>query len=242
MKALNIAICEDDSAEFDKLSAILDTCGFDLVTEHFTDGSGLVSGYYTGKYDLLLVDIYMNGLNGIDTVAKIRQMDGDVPIAFITTSLDHALDGYRYHVDRYITKPLNPEEITDILRKALFRKESQPVLPITFANKTINIPLGQIRYLESIIDTVHIYLSGGGIEKTRAKLKDIAPLLPQPPFYVCHKSFIVNLSFVAGYDKAQCLFEMKEGGKAYVKRECKTEADRILRQYMFDLARKQSNS
>ncbi|SDA28298.1 two component transcriptional regulator, LytTR family [Ruminococcus sp. YE71] len=182
----------------------------------------------------------MEGVNGIDTVAGIRKMDNDVPIAFLTTSLDHALDGYRYHVDRYITKPLRTGDIAEAIHKARLNKENAPSVNIPFGGKSKRVPLSRVRYLESQADSVYVYLTGGAVERTMLKLKDLAVMLPQPPFFVCHKSYIVNLQFVEGVDKKEGIFEMKEGGVAYIRRESRSQAASVYRKYMFDLARGQN--
>lgn len=239
MKPLKIAVCEDDSAEYDKLSAILEKSVFPVETEHFSDGSGLLEAYYHGRYDLLLIDIYMNHINGVETVAKIRETDNNVPIAFITTSLDHAMDGYRYHVDRYITKPLRSGDVMEVISRAVQQRENAPAVNVPYGGKVHRIPLSRIRYIESQADMVYLYLTGGGIEKTTLKLKELAVSLPQPPFFVCHKSYAVNLEYVASYDKSLNIFDMKEGGRVYIRRESKAEAVNIYREYMFNLARNQ---
>lgn len=88
------------------------------------------------------------------------------------------MEGYRYHVDRYITKPLHAGDIAEVLHKAWQFKENTPTISITFAGKAKKIPLFCVRYLESQADSVFIYLTGGRIERTMARLKDLAVMLP----------------------------------------------------------------
>ncbi len=95
-ETLVLGICEDDDEEYTNLEMILGKFDIQTEAERFTDGSGLLENYYPGKYDLLLMDIYMDGMNGVETTARVRETDSDVPIAFITTSQDFAMEGYRY--------------------------------------------------------------------------------------------------------------------------------------------------
>ncbi len=238
MTELKIAVCEDDDMEYKRLVRLLDDSRIPYEHDRFTDGSGLVAGYYKGQYDLLLVDIYMSGMNGLDTMAEIRKLDPDVPAAFLTTSPDHALDGYKYHVDRYIIKPIDPQELFDLLKKAAQTKVSAPTIDITYGGKETRIPLANIRYVEANGHNALLYLTGGQTVKASAKLSELASLLPDPPFCACHKSYIVNFEYVSFLNTELNVFEMNEGGTVHIRRESVGKTGKAYRSYMFALARK----
>ncbi len=241
MEHLNIAICEDDDKEYKKLITLLNSDDISCTCTHFSDGTELVKTYRKGKYDLLLIDIYMPGMNGIETISHIRQFDPDITAAFLTTSLDHALDGYRYHIDRYLVKPIVPADLKELLDKAIQAKAYAPSIDIPFNGKFIHVQLSHICYLEASGHSVLVHLSGDEVLKTSEKLSRLLDSLPQPPFFFCHKSYIVNLSYVAFLNKELNVFEMSEGGMVYIRRESVSKAEKAYHECMFALARERND-
>ena len=104
--ALKIAICEDEPDQKNMLLKLLDESNIENTSVVFANGEDLLADFKQGKYDLILMDIYMESeLTGIDTIRLIRKKDKDIPVAFVTTSKDHALESYRQSAMNYIEKP-----------------------------------------------------------------------------------------------------------------------------------------
>ena len=59
MRGLKIAVCEDEPEEYEKLKRLLDESGREVEIDYFPEGSALLKSFYAGKYDLVLLDIYM---------------------------------------------------------------------------------------------------------------------------------------------------------------------------------------
>ena len=87
MDTIKIAVCEDEDKEYNRLLELLNNCKYTYTITRYTEGQSLLDEYYPYKFNLILMDIYMNGLNGVETVAKIRNVDKITTIAFTTTSL-----------------------------------------------------------------------------------------------------------------------------------------------------------
>lgn len=233
MRKLKCAICEDEEKEYQRFLELCDQIPEDYTLDHFTDGSELLSSYYQGKYDLIFMDIYMTHMNGVETVAKIREVDSQVPIAFVTTSQDHFADGYRFHVNRYIEKPLKLEAIQDAFQMATEALKLRAHISVKSEGKDVEIMEDDITYVEASRHHLLIHVSGGTIVKTLGKLDDFETQLPHPPFYRCHKSYLVNLAQVASLDKEDRIFLMKEGDNVYIRRASIFEAARVLKQFLF---------
>ena len=102
---LNIAICEDEIEQKNKLIKLLNESSIKNTYSIFSNGEELLEVFETYKYDLILMNIYMDSeLTGIKTVKLIRKKDKDIPVAFVTTSKDHALESYRLSAMKYIEK------------------------------------------------------------------------------------------------------------------------------------------
>ena len=105
-QTLNIAVCEDEAAETVLLCDILNHSDIQNTYTVFTDADSFLASYEYGKYDLLLMDIYMkDSMTGIEAVSIIRETDADIPVAFITTSTEHALESYRPVSYTHLTLP-----------------------------------------------------------------------------------------------------------------------------------------
>ena len=126
---LRIAICEDEEVSRKLTLGLIHKIEQEVNIESFTDGSSFLSEFYRGKYDLILMDIFMPGITGVETVKRIRKIDDTVPITFLTSSAEHALDGYKYHVDRYLIKPLQVAQLKEVLEFAheVLHKSSIPI-------------------------------------------------------------------------------------------------------------------
>ena len=237
MEILTVAICEDSAAEYGELASLIDAGGIPCSCEWFRTGAAFLERFYPGRYDLILMDIYMEGLTGVETVARLRERDGNVPVAFITTSLDHAMDGYRLRVSRYLHKPIQPEEVEETLRFAVREKRNLPGLLLSTRQGERHTPFHQIRYAEQSNHDLTVFLTGGRTLTMRERLDNLERRLPAPPFFRCHKSYLVNLTQVRCLDRERNAFEMNEGGAAYIRRPSLRAAAKALERVLFDETR-----
>lgn len=234
---LRIAVCDDSEEDARKLSAMIDGCSVPTVCDVFTSGEALLEAYEPRKYDLLLSDIYMDGISGVDAITKIRETDEDIPVAFITTSTEFALQSYRLSVLKYIEKPVHKKEIEDMLNLALLKKESAPRLPVHKNGQEIAVPFHRILYLEQQNHLLNIHLQGGESIQVYEKLSALLPQLEAQNFFSPHKSFAVNLSFVREIDTDYRCFIMADEKNIPIRRESMGKAKKALETFLFDRTR-----
>lgn len=243
MEPLRIAVCEDSTEEQKKLLSILEQSEIPTETATFANGEDFLKDYRQGKYDLLLMDIYMGGITGIEVVTEIRKTDETLIVAFITTSTDHTLAGYRLNVVKYIEKPVKEKSVLELLTFAQLKKENTPRLHLKKDGKDLSQPFERILYVEQREHTLYLYLTGGDVLQVNGKLNNIEPQfagqegLPPQPFFRCHKSYLVNLSHVAELDKWLMVFIMSEGGAVHIRRESMGKAKKAYEAYLFAAAR-----
>ena len=240
MMGLKIAVCEDEPEEYEKLKRVLEQSGREVDVDYFPDGSLLLQSFYAGKYDLIMLDIYMKGMGGIETAAGIRQTDEEVPVAYLTGSEDFALEAYRYHVLRYLVKPPKKEEVEELLCLAEKMRTYLPSLTIRTDGRERKVPLRQIRYIEQNNRNLNYFLTGGEELTSRGRLDEVEQSVPCPPFYRCHNSFLVNPAHVKDFDEELNVFVMSEGGVVYVRKQSTREAVRAFRDFMFAQLRENS--
>ncbi|MFQ7714115.1 MAG: LytR/AlgR family response regulator transcription factor, partial [Agathobacter rectalis] len=156
---LNIAVCEDEAAETVLLCDILNHSDIQNTYTVFTDADSFLASYEYGKYDLLLMDIYMkDSMTGIEAVSIIRETDADIPVAFITTSTEHALESYRLSAIGYIEKPVSAAELSNILHLAMLKKSDAPSLYVKRNKSMERLALSDIMYIEQRARQIFIHL------------------------------------------------------------------------------------
>lgn len=233
MAALNIAICEDEDMELKRLEKILEQTGYTVNKYIFNNAADLVNNFKSGKYDLILMDIYMPGMTGVEAVEKIRKKDKDVYIAFCTTSLDHAIDGYRLNVERYLEKPVRYDEVVEVLERALSRRMTTKRRCIEFGKNQGIVTAEDIVFAEQKNHTVYIHLLNGENIHKIDSLDNLSAELGSANFFRCHKSYIVNFDYVENIDRDLFLFEMSTGDSVPIKQRDFPQIRDSFNEYVF---------
>ena len=179
------------------------------------------------------MDIYMDGMTGVEAVRKIREMDEAIPIAFTTTSTEHTLESYRLSVLKYLEKPVRQKDINDLLHLVKLQRDSAPRLAIRQNGETQKIPLSELFYLEQKGHHVMISRKDGSIVQLYGKLSDLLPQLEEQPFFCPHKSYCVNLAFVRGINEEYQCYEMADGKNVPISRSNRSKAKRAYEDFLF---------
>ena len=240
MEPLRLAICDDLPEEREALLTLLEQAPIATNCTQFASSEELLEAFRPGKFDLLLMDIYMDGMTGVEAVQKMREMDDAIPIAFTTTSTDHTLESYRLSVLKYLEKPVQQKEIDDLLRLVKLQKDSAPRLAIQQNGKTQKLPLSELMVLEQQGHHVVLSLKGGSTIQLYGKLSDLLPQLDGQPFFCPHKSYCVNLAFVRGINEEYQCYEMADGKMVPISRSNRAKAKRAWEDYLFARTRRET--
>lgn len=208
---MKIAICDDEQIFIDATCDILKKWSQKnyIVPEiHcFTNGDDLINAQQNNCMDLIILDVLMPLLNGIDTARELRNSNQSVPIIFLTSSRDFAVDSYEVNAFNYILKPIDENRFFSVLDKFLnsFEKNME-----TFTAHTqtgfCKLQLEKVDYLEAQNKKVIVYLSNGTIIEIKelfSKCEDIFTI--EKGFFRCHRSYIVNLKRVEQFSKTQII-------------------------------------
>lgn len=238
MEELLIALCEDDADEQKKLISLIQSGRVPAKTTVFDSGEALLGNNPSGCFDLVLMDIYMDGISGVEAARRIRNTDPEIPVAFVTTSKEHALDGYRLNVNRYLEKPVSQKAMDDVLLFALDRRENPPGITILVQGRPLSLPVRRLLYVEQKAHYLTFHLLDNKTIQAKGKLDELMPQLEAFPFFRCHKSYLANLAFVTGIDRELMVFHMRGGEKVYIRRENFKKAREAWELFLFDEARK----
>lgn len=237
MGKLRIGLCEDNVYDMEQLVFILQESGIPVSLDCFETGEDLLEQFQPGAYDLIFMDIYMGGMLGVETVQKIRALDHEVAVAFTTTSTDHTLESYRLNVLKYIEKPVVKDAVVDLLKLVQAKKQSVPHATLLINGECVCVPFHQILYLEQKGHTIQVFLQGGNVLRTHAKLDQVQLPFAEQSFFRCHKSYLVNLAYVKSIDSDYSVFKMKEGANVYIRREGMKKAREAWENWLFHRAR-----
>lgn len=167
----------------------------------FYDGAELLADYQP-VYDLILLDIEMPGINGMDAAVKIRETDTDVALMFITNLAGYALRGYEVEALDFVTKPVAYFQFAMRLSRCLKRlrqKEPKEIL-LSCPDGMKKLDLSQIYYVEVQNRILH-YHTDAGEYSLRGTMQSVEELLPPSSFAKCNYWYIVNLRHVSEVKK-----------------------------------------
>ena len=161
-------------------------------------------------------------------LGMLREMDGDCGVVFTTSSSGHMPEAFDVGAEQYLLKPVEYEKLERVLKKRLAIKErSQKTCLVNAKGQRIDVPLDHIYFVEVSGHSCRVYTSNGVLETGSTMTMDnFERQLPPPRFLRCHKSYIVNLSYVEKIDRD---FIMKNGHRVYIRRgdiaKCSRELD-----------------
>ena len=235
---LKVAICEDSTDEKEKLMKIIEHSSIPAECDIFSCGEDFLAAFHPKDYDLILMDIYMDGMTGIEVISRVREFDADIPVAFITTSLDYTLESYRLNALKYIEKPYKQKDIDDIFNIALRQRENAPSLIIKKGTEYMKLYLSSILYLEQNSRQVYIHFTNGTQLEIYDKLTNLLSQLLCHDFFHSHKSYIANLAYVTAIDNELRCFVMTNGENVPIRRDSVHNAKEAFEDYLFNSVRR----
>ncbi len=195
---MKIAVCEDSDYEREKIITLINeyykTSPGLFTIETFNSGEELLSNFQKNTFNLILLDIYMNQLNGIETAEKIRKLDDYCCIIFITSSLDFSLEAFKVEALDYLIKPVSLESISKCFsRYYKLYGDSSRYLELKEYGIDQYIYISDIIYIEVVGNYCYIH-TDNDIYKIRSTLQKLSANLQNLKNLIqCHKSFIINL-------------------------------------------------
>ncbi|GAA0799728.1 LytTR family DNA-binding domain-containing protein [Faecalicatena orotica] len=197
---IRIAIVEDDKNSVDMLEDYIGRYQKEkkrkITTEYFRDGLEFISEY-KACYDLILMDIEMPHLNGLDAARKLRMMDMHVCLIFITNMAQYAINGYEVQALDFMVKPVGYFNFSLKLDKVIRicdRQQSKYIfIPADEGNMKLDVD--EILYIESYKHYLFLHTERGEF-KIRSTMSDFMEKLPEDRFSCCSKSYCVNMGCI----------------------------------------------
>ncbi len=204
---MHIAICDDKLDELSRISSILEDyrreCNNAITYEAFNSATALLETIKNKDFDLLILDILMPGITGIEAAKEIRQYNTELPLIFLTSSREYAVESYRVNAEDYILKPARKDEMFHVINKQLTKHlQKGAFITIKVESGIVKLALSNIVFVEVVNRRVHFNLASGEIHETYGYLADYEnTILNEPNFYKPHRSYLINLNYVTQLDK-----------------------------------------
>ncbi len=197
---INIAIIDDERKERELLTE---------YSKRFAEESGIAFNIkcvdsslaflnkYQSDYDLILLDIEMPELNGMELAARLRAIDTRVAIIFVTNMAQYAVRGYQVDAADFIVKPLSYYDFAMKVGRVVRRIQKRDVAAITvYTDGSVKrVAIENIRYVD-VQGHILVYHTVDGEMSERGTLKNAEENLSGYGFAKCNNYCLVNLKFV----------------------------------------------
>ena len=216
---LHIAVCDDEKAaleyETDLVSKILYEKNVNIELNTYNSPLNLLNSEKI--YDIVFLDIEMDGMNGIELAEKIREKNQNCFVFFITNYSVYLDKAFDVRAIRYLTKPVDPDRLRagiDFVLDSIV-SASKKISVINFKNKlTVEIEIADIIYISNSGRRTQIVTKQYEFE-TEEIFSTVKQMIEKEVNYFAtpHQSYYVNLKYVTGYTKTDV--QMSYGGNTY---------------------------
>jgi len=212
---MKIAIVDDELSLLRLAKHTIEDYGkeknIDIEVDEYLNGQSFLNSYVPDTYSMILMDVYMPELSGIDTVLKLRENDVNVSVIFLTTSEAHMKNALSCHAFDYLIKPATRADFFKVLDECISLlniKASEKHNYITIMHKRveINLPVDHIISISSNGHNLDIATSND----TKYNIKENFSAMAEKisgfnNMLVINRGVIVNLDYVEKIDKGNCI-------------------------------------
>lgn len=224
-----IAVVDDEKVIREDICELIEKQRPESSVEAFSTGEELLAS--EGRFDIVFLDIQMDGMNGIEAARSLRERQEETVLIFITGIKEYVFDALDLYAFQYLLKPLNEKKFVEVLDRAVKeagRKKEKRGLFIKARNLTLDQT--DILYIESRGKKVEIHTARDkeSIE-IYASMEELEGQLGEG-FYRCHRAYIVNMAHITEYGSDSIL--LTNGDKVYL---AKKKYGEFVKAYMWHL-------
>lgn len=193
----NIALLENYLHRYEEENDTL------ITVDSYKNGMEFITGYHP-VWDLILLDIEMPLMDGMETARKIRKVDPDVLIIFITCMAQYAIEGYSVRALDYVLKPVHYYSFASKLHQVrdILASRKKRNLLINTRDGQVRLSPEDILYIEVQNHTLSYHTTAEILQATgNQSLSRLSQEFANAGFSRCHQAYLVNLQYVTRYDK-----------------------------------------
>ena len=228
---MRIAICDDEAIFLSdleqKIYKIISKLDCEVIP--FTSAEELLAA--SGSFDLIFLDIEMGGMDGMSAARQIREKDFEIPIVFLTSHTEMAIEGYEVNAFRFLKKPVDDDKLKQTLQDIQLMKASHKGVMIKSGGEEIVVIPSEVLFLESDNNNVRIITTEGSYT-TRLKLSEAIDIFNRinDTIRKVHRCSAVNLDHVARLKEREAILD--DGSMIAISRSCFTEFKNALYEHV----------
>lgn len=206
-----IAICDDDKNQINHISSLVTKWGTEsghtCEIHTFSSAEAFLFAYEEEKdFDILLLDVEMGEISGVELARRIREDNNRAEIIFITSYFEFFGEGYEVDALHYLIKPVSEKNLLPVLQKAAGRLAvSPPSVVIACGGETIKLFESDILYIEAALHYITIHT-----KERKYKIKEnISAFMEKlsDDFYRTHRSYLVSLKHIVKISRTMVTIE-----------------------------------
>lgn len=221
---MRIAICDDEAPQRQLLTKYLQEWAREqhllLETVPFCDAEGFLFQWEDDKaFDLLVLDIEMGAVSGMELAMRLRDAGEEVPVLFITGYESYMAQGYEVAALHYLLKPVHKEKLFAVLDRLQRTVRTEEKILFQTEEGSVSLVPSDIWYVEAAGHQC-VMTTGRGFYLLKHSFTETKQLLDKynKGIVACHRSYLVNLQHVSAIVKAEIV--MDNGSRIPVSRSC----------------------
>lgn len=210
---LSIAVCDDEVIECcniaRKIKDILEEMKIPCIIRQFRSGGELLQ--VLESFDIVFLDIIMQDMDGMKTAQIFREKVSDKILIFVSSSREYVFEAYDVEAFQYLLKPVDDRKLKSVLQKAVLKTESrsQEFIIVSRERQKKKLFLDDIYYFDIKGRVVDVH-GTEGIFTYYEQIRELENKLWDKGFFRCHKSYLINLKYVDGYNRQEVILENGE--------------------------------
>lgn len=210
---LSIAVCDDQIIECcsmaGKIRDILQEMKIPCMIRQFQSGGELLRAMES--FDIVFLDIIMQEMDGMKTAQIFRKKASDKILIFVSSSREYVFEAYDVEAFQYLLKPVDDRKLKKVLQKAVQKAESrsQEFMVVSRERQKKKLFLDDIYYFEIKGRMVDVH-GTDGVFSYYEQIGELENKLRDKDFFRCHKSYLINLKHVEGYNRQEVTLENGE--------------------------------
>lgn len=209
---MRIAICDDEKVQRALIIKYLQEwaaqrCEF-LETVDFSCAENFLFTWEDDKqFDLLILDIEMGALSGMELARKIREENEDIPILFITGYETYMAQGYEVSAIQYLLKPMYKDKLFTALDKLKRGRKAEAKIPFQTDDGLLFLAPSDIWFLEAAGHYCILHTADTARQLRSSFTETFKILSPHKTFIHCHRSYVVNLKHVSAITRTDLVMD-----------------------------------
>ena len=201
---MRILLCDDDPSILQEMERLLKVFFQKMRLKppeiaSYSSGEELIQSLDTGE--IAFLDVEMPGLSGIYTGERLKKKNPRMKIFILTSYMDYLDEAMKFHVFRYLSKPIDKKRLFRNMKEALYQIEME-TKPVALETKdgVVVRQVEDILYIEALLRRTRVVAVDQVYESPRP-MRDWESLLQVGCFYQTHRSFLVNMRYVSSFEK-----------------------------------------